>query len=273
MSGGNGWAPGEWTDDTAMAVAILETFKRFGTLGSRPSFHHLLSLWYEWAQTARDVGVQTSNVLNRLAVYTETEAFKVAEDFHNEQGRSAGNGSLMRTAPIALINGSDTEVADLARKVSSLTHFEEDAGDACVIWTLAIRYAVRTGKLDIVDAAYWLPEHRRMLWLDRILVAKESQPQDFPNNGWVVSAFQAALSAVYIGLDDPVAGLEAAVRCGNDTDTVAAIAGSLLGAIHGSDAFPEKWTSALNGWPGIGKNGLTELAGWVLASSTRFGQN
>lgn len=267
MSGGNGWEPGEWTDDTSMAIAILEACQHGEVVGTRAFYQYLLSRWAAWAVTARDVGIQTRAVLSQLNEFTDTEAFAVAENFHMQTGRSAGNGSLMRTAPIALLPGAEESVVLAARQVSKLTHFDDDAGDACVIWTAAIRRVIKDGELDIFGAVQLIPEERRDVWTNRILEAYSREPQDFPNNGWVVSAFQAALSAVRLGAQDAIVGLEAAVRCGNDTDTVAAIAGSLLGAIHGSEAFPREWTDPLHGWPGIRREELLELATGVLATS------
>ena len=93
---------------------------------------------------------------------------------------------------------------------------------------------------------------------------KQSQPSDFTNNGWVVEALQGAWSAITttpIPQDDPATGvfradhlrlaLDAAVRGGDDTDTVAAIAGGLLGAVYGASAVPAEWRRVLHGWPGL----------------------
>jgi ADP-ribosylglycohydrolase len=55
-------------------------------------------------------------------------------------------------------------------------------------------------------------------------------------------------------------GLAAAVRAGDDTDTVAAIAGALLGARHGASAVPAAWRSTVHGWPGLTADDLVELA-------------
>jgi ADP-ribosylglycohydrolase len=69
---------------------------------------------------------------------------------HERTGRTAGNGSLIRTAPVALAY-LDGEVAlvEAARSVSELTHWDPEAGDACVLWCLAIRHAILTGELDV----------------------------------------------------------------------------------------------------------------------------
>nr|WP_246853268.1 ADP-ribosylglycohydrolase family protein [Naasia sp. SYSU D00948] len=65
---------------------------------------------------------------------TENAARAAALSLHENRGRSAGNGSLMRTAPVALAHLADEAVlASAARRVSEMTHYEADAGDACVI--------------------------------------------------------------------------------------------------------------------------------------------
>lgn len=73
--------------------------------------------------------------------------------------------------------------------------------------------------------------------------------------------------------DDPGSGvfradhlrlaLDAAVRAGNDTDTVGAIAGGLLGAVHGASAVPLRWRALLHGWPGLTARGIVSLASVV----------
>src|SRR4029079_19516583 len=103
--------------------------------------------------------------------------------------------------------------------------------------------------------------------------AESAPPASFPNNGWVVTALQAAWSAITttpVPVDDPDAGrfradhvrlaLDAGGRAGYDTDTVAAIAGGLLGAAHGASAVPLAWRRVLHGWPGINAHGLVSLA-------------
>jgi ADP-ribosylglycohydrolase len=167
----------------------------------------------------------------------------------------------MRTAPVALAYLDDERaLADAARVISKLTHYDPEAGDACVLWCCAIRHAVITGDINIRVGLKHVDEERRQLWIDRLDAAEKCHPSDFPNNGWVVSALQAAWSAIAttpVPVEDPTAGtfrvdhfrlaLEAAVRAGNDTDTVAAIAGGLLGAAYGASAVPAEWRRVLHG--------------------------
>ncbi|MGN8050592.1 ADP-ribosylglycohydrolase family protein [Curtobacterium sp. 22159] len=244
VGGGSfGWAPGEWTDDTSMAVPILRTLARGLDPASEAALDGLVAAWADWARDAPDVGIQTRNVLTGLEARIASASRASARQEHEYTGRSAGNGSLMRTAPLALgyVTGAADEelrLAEAARAVSDLTHYESDAGDACVLWCVAIRKVILTGELDIMAGLDLLDLDRRRIWVDRIVTAEHSEPVDFTDsNGWVVSAFQAAYAAVKrsTSLED---GLISAVRTGNDTDTVAAIAGGLAGALYGASALP-----------------------------------
>ncbi len=148
--------------------------------------------------------------------------------------------------------------------MSDLTHYESDAGDACVLWCVAIRHAVLTGELDVMAGLDLLDLDKRRLWVDRIVTAEHSQPVDFTDsNGWVVSAFQAAYGAVKwsTSLED---ALVRAVRTGNDTDTVAAIAVGLAGAFHGASALPAEWRELLHGWRGLRADDLVALTEQAL---------
>jgi ADP-ribosyl-[dinitrogen reductase] hydrolase len=206
------------------------------------------------------VGVQTRAVLGGLAEPTAASARDSAEVVHRLTGRSGGNGALMRTVPVALsVLESREQTATNARSISRLTHLDDDAGDACVLWSDAIRTAILTGDCEIRAALELIPETRRDVWLERIEAAEKFEPFQFENNGWVVSAFQAAWSVVFRA-DSIQDGLELAVRAGNDTDTVAAIAGGVLGAKFGTGQIPSQWTELLHGWPNLSAIDLVTLA-------------
>jgi ADP-ribosyl-[dinitrogen reductase] hydrolase len=281
MEGGGsfGWTPGEWTDDTSMAVPLAEAAAQGHDLLEDGVLDVVAARWMAWASEARDVGVQTSRVLHGAARPTSKALAAAALDVHERMGRSGGNGSLMRTAPIALAYLHNPEgLAVAARRVSELTHFDPEAGDACVLWCLAIRHAVLHGTFEGVRSGLEaIPEERRALWASRLDEAQRLAPSAFDRNGWVVQALQGAWSAISrtpVPEADPSAGvvpsqhlrlaLEAAVRGGRDTDTVAAIAGGLLGARWGASAVPGAWRRILHGWPGLWARDLVQLG--VLAA-------
>lgn len=276
MIGGGpfGFAPGEWTDDTSMAIAIAELVREGADLRDVRVQDRLIVRWLEWAADAKDVGTQTRAVFRATrAAPSAINARKAAKAVHDRTGRSGGNGSLMRTGPVALAYlDQPGALAEAARVISDLTHFDTDAGDACVLWSLAIRHAILFGEFNIRAGLELLPLETRDRWAHLITAAEGRRPQDFTHNGWVVEAFQAAWSAIItteVPDDNPVNGsyaashlqlaLESAVRGGNDTDTVAAIAGALLGARWGVSAIPLAWQRELHGWPGLRYRDLVEL--------------
>ena len=153
VGGGSfGWEPGEWTDDTSMAIAIAEVAATGADLREEEALDALVRRWHEWSQDAKDVGIQTSPSSARagwLGSRAQT-AREASAALHERTGRTAGNGSLMRTAPLALAYLDDeAALVEAARAVSELTHYDPEAGDACVLWCLAIRHAVLTGELDV----------------------------------------------------------------------------------------------------------------------------
>ena len=265
MKGGNGfnWAPGEWTDDTSMAIPILRAAASGRDLRDETVLNEIVAAWIDWAKTAPDVGVQTSGVLRGIDP-TASAARASAKRIHDARGRSGGNGSLMRTAPVALAYLNDPAgLGEAARAISDLTHFDEDAGDACVLWCLAIRHAILTGEADVRVGLSALSPDRAALWSARIDDAETKQPRDFTKNGWVVEALQAAWSAIVNG-EGLVDTLERAVRGGRDADTVAAIAGGLVGAQWGLSAIPAAWQRIVHGWPGLRSIDLVRLSTQVL---------
>jgi ADP-ribosyl-[dinitrogen reductase] hydrolase len=166
---------------------------------------------------------------------------------------------------------------EVARAVGELTHFDPEAGDAVVLWCAAIRHAILTGLLDVRIGLKHIPSERRDKWASWLEVAEKSQPLHFTNNGWVVEELQGAWSAIAttaVPQDNPASGafrvdhlrlaLDAAVRGGGDTDTVAAIAGGLVGGAYGASAVPADWRRVLHGWPGMRTRGLVDLASAII---------
>jgi hypothetical protein len=203
---------------------------------------------------------------------------------------SAGNGSLMRTGPLGLVDLPRHHLAELAGAISALTHAAADATEACILWTDAIRRSINApitapeqhNWLDLVaDGLTLLPSDHRQLWRDRLEACVTGTPEAFRPNGWVVSALQAALSSLIhteVPAEQPCRHLrlaiERAVRIGDDTDTVAAITGSLSGAHWGATAVPLEWRHSLHGRTTYVEPALrgTELEVLARVAST-LGQN
>jgi len=279
IGGGLGpYQPGEWSDDTQMAVCIARVSETGVDLCSADALDEIALAFEDWLhQGASDIGVQTSSVLRSAARLDGREAERLtraSRDYFERTGRAAGNGALMRTSIVGLAAITDrTATAQAARAIAELTHADPLAGDSCVLWSEAVRVAVNQRRLDVRAGLDLLPAERRAQWAGWIAEAEE--PDAAPrlrNNGFTVTALQAAWHAIAttpVPDDDRDAesfacqhlqhALHAAVRIGGDTDTVAAIAGGLLGAYWGASAVPASWRRILHGWPGLRARDLIAL--------------
>ncbi|WP_138996769.1 ADP-ribosylglycohydrolase family protein [Rhodococcus zopfii] len=257
------WEPGEWTDDTAMAVAIAEVAATGVDIGCGRGLDAVAAQFVRWYDTdPKDIGNQTRSVLRGRA----GDAATMQAHAQALTGRKAGNGSLMRTAPVALAYLDDRAgCLEAAAQISALTHDDPTAEQACRLWSHAIRHAVRHGNFDGVRGYLEIePPDVADFWRPLLDEAEGGTPADFAHNGWVVHALQTAWWAI---ATTPGTGevhlrgaLEAAVRAGGDTDTTAAIAGGLLGARWGAASIPARWCRILHGWPGHTATDLTRLA-------------
>ncbi|KRA32510.1 MULTISPECIES: ADP-ribosylglycohydrolase family protein [unclassified Nocardioides] len=272
IGGGLGdFAPGEWTDDTTMAWCIADVAATGADLRTDEALTQIARRFRDWYETGpADIGNQTRNVLAAAGPSpTGAALLATAYDLHARTGHTAGNGSLMRTAAVALPYLDDAEaVVETAFKVSALTHYDRRAGEACALWSLAIRHAILDGEFDLRAGLDLLEAEAAEYWSERITEAETHPPTRFTPNGWVVAAFQAAWSAIVQtrvpeGADAPRHFGEAfgtAIAIGDDTDTVAAIAGALLGARWGASAVQADWREILHGYPGVTGERLVDLA-------------
>jgi ADP-ribosylglycohydrolase len=188
-----------------------------------------------------------------------------------------GNGSLMRTGPVCLpFLGNRDKIARVARQVSDLTHADPYAGDACTLWSLAIDRAISAGQDakpiagtaigELVMAGLDYLPARNAYWAAQIKLAMGSPAGWFTQNGSACGAFRCALSAA-VHARSLADGLQLAVATGGDTDTVAAIAGALLGAIHGASAVPPAWRRRVFGWSPDGRLDAAGLERLALAAA------
>lgn len=280
MIGGGlgGFATGEWTDDTAQAVAIARVAMTGADLRTTEALDAIADSFLEWyAEGPADVGIQTSHVLGLAGRdATAAQLTAAAATVHERSGgRSAGNGSLMRTAPVALAHLDDpAALVETARLVSALTHHDPIAGEGAALWCLMIRHAVLHGAFPIAEDV--VPQLRTTTtdWTAVLAEAEDRTPSAFTENGWVIGALQAAWSAItHTPVPEPMPcrhlqdALANAIGIGHDTDTVAAIAGALLGARWGASAVPQEWQAPLHGW-GLPLAGHESGASALVAAAT-----
>ena len=239
--GGPGWAPGEFTDDTQMALLLASSLVDNRGLDEADVFDRFRN-WV--AAGPPDVGNQTRSVL------TSGRPFDAAAAEHFARtGHAAGNGSLMRTTPAALWfapAGRDATM-DAARRISALTHGDPATGEGCAIFHELVRVALDGGDplAAVPDAlAAVAPEHRAK-W--ESVLAPTWRPADATeSNGAVWPTLGSAVWALREAKSFPD-GMRLVLDLGGDTDTVAAVTGGLLGAVYGIARIPMRWTSVLNG--------------------------
>jgi ADP-ribosyl-[dinitrogen reductase] hydrolase len=241
MCGGRGWRPGEWTDDTQMALIVATSLIDNDGLDETDLFDRFRA-WLDAGPA--DVGIQTWAVLGSGLAWDESARR------HFESGqRGAGNGSLMRTTPAAIFfadQGPD-DSADAARRISDLTHGDPAAGDGCAIFHRMIAAALDgSDPLAVLpEALANIPGERRERWVTT-LDAGWTPDDATVGNGAVWPTLGTAVWALRQGWPFEEA-MRHVIDIGGDTDTIACVAGGLLGAVQGIQAIPSRWTTPLNG--------------------------
>ncbi|WP_454301823.1 ADP-ribosylglycohydrolase family protein [Salana multivorans] len=278
IGGGLGpYAPGEYSDDTQMAVCIAEVGATGADLTTPQALDAIADGFIAWRRHgASDIGVSTRSVLTGAETGSGSAARLAAraERYLARTGRGGGNGGLMRTGVVGIASLADREhTARAARAVCELTHADPFAGDSCVLWSEAIRIAVLEGRFDVAGCLDLIPAERRGEWAEWVAGATGADPASLGRNGGSVRALLAAWAAITSTIDDDARefpadhlrdALHAAVRAGDDTDTVAAIAGALLGARWGASAVPARYRRRVHGWPGLDAADMVRLG--VLAA-------
>jgi ADP-ribosyl-[dinitrogen reductase] hydrolase len=271
MADGAQFKQGEWTDDTCQSIAIA-TAAATEVLESETGLQLVADNFLRWFQEERKgIGMQTAWIFSRAGHFQVSELERLSQIYLEGFPRAAGNGSLMRTGPVALsFLKSKTGLQATARKLSALTHADQTCVEACALWSEAIHYAIFHDSFDGFQLAIdEMSADRRDFWQPLKDEAEQKEPWHFDKTGWVIHSVQAAWSAIsrtdQSGPSHLEESIRYAVRCGNDTDTVAAIAGSLLGARWGAAAVPDEWETAIFGWPNARAGNLEALAEAIIA--------
>ena len=242
--------PGEWTDDTSMALCLAES------LVERRGFDPVdqLTRYVRWwrnghlSSTGRcfDIGNTTASSLRHFE--------KTGESYYGSTDRnSAGNSSIMRLAPVPLFFANDPRTA-IARSGDSsrTTHGTAEAVDACRYFGGLISGAVLgAGKDELLSdgyapvAGYW-QENPLSPAIAEIAGGsfKRREPPEVKGSGYVVKSLEAALWAFH-KTENFRDGALLAVNLGDDADTTGAVYGQLAGAYYGVNAIPEHWRKQL----------------------------
>lgn len=242
---------GTWSDDTSMTLATLDSIVQCKTIDTEDIAQRFIK-WFrnaEYTATNKifDIGRTT---LQALAKYELNIDKAINCGGNNEYDN--GNGSLMRMLPLAYYIfykqiKDDKEIYNIIKDVSSITHAHEISILGCYIY---IRYYLLLlegndknkafhdiQKLDYsMFSGYALRKYSRIL-NSNILEVLEN---DISSTGYVVSTLEAVMW-LFLNSDDYNTTILKAVNLGNDTDTVAAITGSLLGMYYGIESIRESW--------------------------------
>ena len=242
--------PGEWTDDTSMGLCLAESLIECQGFDPRDQMERYLR-WHREGHLSSngrcfDIGVTTREALSRFE--RSGEPFSGSTDPY-----SAGNGSLMRLAPVTLFYRANAEQAiHYAGESSRTTHGAPAAVSACRYFA-----ALLVGALTGVDKATLLAErycpapgywqaHPLEAEIDEIACGsfKTRQPPQIKGSGYVVRSLEAALGAFHQA-DSFRQGCLLAANLGDDADTTAAIYGQLAGAYYGENGIPAEWRQRL----------------------------
>jgi len=229
--GGGYWnlRPGETTDDTMMTLCVAEGLLE-NPQNPVPAIGERFLRWFD--TNPKDVG----NIIRCVFILYEKDWFDAARIVHRELGRSAGNGSLMRCLPVALLYPDLHDVERVSRLQSNMTHFDERCAEACSIYNRAAYRMLQDGAglMEAVRA-----EIRNTEYDDDL----EKEP-DCPPDGFVVHTFRWVLHVLATsGTFAEV--VQKAANLGGDADTIAAIAGGLAGVHYGFDGIPERYASRI----------------------------
>lgn len=208
---------GTWSDDTSMALAICDSYRELGRIDVGDIRDKFVSWYSDGAYTCDglfDIGNATA------------EALRTGRGLAGEWDN--GNGSLMRTLPLAFTDATDGDV----RAVSAITHAHPTSTEACVAMVGAARSLISGANARETALAYG--------------VDPDKPRDEIRSGGYVLDTFEAALWCLATTPNYRECVL-LAVNLGGDTDTTGAVAGALAGIVYGIDGIPAEWVDSLRG--------------------------
>ena len=251
-------APGQWTDDTSMALCLAESLVERNGFDARDQMERYCRWHREGYMSSTghcfDIGGATRAALIRFAGKAwKHEPPSPTPYCGSTDPNTAGNGSIMRLAPVPLFFARRPREAVLRSADSSrTTHAAPAAVDACRYLAALIVGAVRGESKETLLGDHYSPVaglwHQAPLARSIAEVAggsfKRRSPPEIQGTGFVVKSLEAALWA-FAQSDDFRTGALLAVNLGDDADTTGAVYGQLAGAYYGEDAIPAEWRTVL----------------------------
>ncbi len=243
--------PGSWTDDTSMAYALGQSLLLRGGFDAKDQMDKYHA-WYRYGSfscTGKcfDIGNTVRSAIERY----EQDGNPYAG---SSDPNSAGNGSLMRLAPIVLFffNEGVEKILYYAEKSSILTHAADEAIVACQYYSYLVYLALQGVEKEIIlhDSGIPQPLQEKIETLKTLSSIKDGaykgkNKSEIQTSGYVIHSLEAALWCFY-NSGTYKEGVLLAANLGGDTDTIAAIYGQLAGAYYGEQAIPGKWVYQLD---------------------------
>lgn len=242
--------PGQWTDDTSMALCLAESLVECRGFNPKDQMERYIQWWREGylssTGTCFDIGNTTRTALAAF--------LKTGNPYSGPtEPRTAGNGSLMRLAPVPMFYADNPcEAIEKSGESSRTTHGAKVCVDACRYFGGLIAGALSgTTKEELLSNCYapipgYWKEHTLVPEIEDIARGSynEKNPPEIRGTGYVVQSLEAALWAFYKSKTFKE-GCLIAVNLGDDADTTGAIYGQLAGAYYGEEGIPQKWLSGL----------------------------
>jgi ADP-ribosylglycohydrolase len=252
--GPHGLDPGEWTDDTSMALALADSIAQVDW-DLNDQARRYISWWRDGAYSVNgrcfDIGNTTAAALHRF------QKNEVATKSGDRSSHASGNGSIMRLAPVPIryldyFPNRIEQLAIFAAESSLPTHASPQCVSACRYMSLVLAGLMHGLNRDQVLSAAWEPlaqlKKIEPLHPEVEEVAAGSfrklQPPAIKGSGYVIKSLEAALWAFHDSKDFSEAVLKA-VNLGDDADTTGAICGQLAGAYWGESGIPQQWLDGL----------------------------
>lgn len=235
--------PGEWTDDTSMALCLAASLVECGGFDARDQMERYCR-WKEegyFSSTGKcfDIGITVSGALARFRATGEPFA-------GSTNPRSAGNGCLMRLAPVPIFYRQAIDRAEhFAAESSRTTHGAQECLDASRLFARMIVRALRgeakesiiTGDADMFRGVPSIEAIARGAY-------RQKSRDEIRGTGYVVASLEAALWC-FATTDEFEQAILTATNLGDDADTTAAISGQLAGAFYGEGGIPRAWLESL----------------------------
>ena len=242
---------GSWSDDTSMSLCTLESLAK-GKIDFDDIMQNFAKWYYESKFTPTgytfDIGLICMDAIKRYKRGLEPAKCGGIHEYDN------GNGSLMRIHPFALyLYRKDMPIEqkiDIIHKASCLTHAHKRSQIACgiyafILWGILDENHISGAVTGIVNALkFYSHEPELNHYIDRLADFENKRREDIKSSGYVVDTLEAVLWCLFNSEDYKDCVLKA-VNLGDDTDTIAAIAGSLASALYGLKSIPSSWRNTL----------------------------